>query len=58
MNWLARAGRIFRAMLREIFDEAGYARFLERAQMESSRQAYAAFQREREMAASRRPRCC
>jgi hypothetical protein len=47
-----------RETLREIFDEASYARFLRRAQMTSSPQAYAAFWRERECGHARRPRCC
>jgi len=50
--------RILLATLREVFDEAPYARFLQRTQTESSPQAYAAFWREREKVTSRRPRCC
>jgi len=50
--------RILLAALREIFDEAAYARFLQRTQTESSPHAYAAFWREREKVTSRRPRCC
>jgi len=46
------------AMLREIFDEAAYARFLNRAGMVSSSAAYAAFSREFEEAKVRRPKCC
>jgi hypothetical protein len=46
------------AALREIFDEAAYARFLDRAGMASSREAYAAFRREFEEAKVRRPKCC
>jgi hypothetical protein len=46
------------AALREIFDEAAYARFLDRAGMASSSAAYAAFQREKEEGCARRPRCC
>jgi hypothetical protein len=46
------------AALREIFDEAAYARFLSRAGMASSSEAYAAFWREREKSCARRPRCC
>ncbi len=44
--------------LREIFDESAYARFLNREQVVSSRQAYAAFCRECELTKARRPRCC
>jgi hypothetical protein len=50
--------RIFLAALREIFDEAPYARFLQRTQTTSSPQAYAAFRREHEHRHARRPRCC
>jgi len=46
------------AMLREIFDEAAYARFLSRAGTPSSSEAYAAFRREFEEAKVRRPKCC
>ena len=49
---------VFIAMLREIFDEAPYARFLQRTQTDSSPAAYAAFCRERESRLARRPRCC
>lgn len=46
------------AALREIFDETAYARFLDRAGMVSSREAYAAFRQEFEEAKVRRPKCC
>jgi hypothetical protein len=46
------------AMLREIFDEGAYSRFLRRAGMTSSAEAYAAFRRESEEAKVRRPKCC
>jgi hypothetical protein len=46
------------AMLREIFDEAAYARFLRRSGMVSSSNAYAAFRQEFEEAKVRRPKCC
>ncbi len=46
------------AMLREIFDEAAYARFLRRAGMTASSESYAAFRREFEEAKVRRPKCC
>jgi hypothetical protein len=52
------AGSVFLTVLREIFDEAAYARFLSRTQRASSTQAYAAFTRERESIQNRRPRCC
>jgi len=50
--------RILVAMLREIFDEAAYARFLNRAGVASSSAAYAAFRREFEEVKVRRPKCC
>jgi len=58
MNRLARAARIVLEMLREIFDESAYDRFLQRHQMSSSPHAYDCFLRERESAAARRIRCC
>ena len=58
MSSLANVARIAWLMLREIFDESAYARFLDRNQMPSSPQAYASFLREREAAAARRVRCC
>lgn len=44
--------------LREIFDEAAYARFLKRRGVVSSIEAYAAFRREFEEGSVRRPKCC
>ena len=58
MNRLQKAVQVLLATLREIFDEAPYARFLERKQIPSSPTAYAAFLREREGSQARRPRCC
>ncbi len=55
---LTRALRLLIATLREIFDESAYSRFLERGQLAPSREAYAAFCREYEVAKARRPRCC
>ena len=52
------ATRIVWVALREIFDEAVYSRFLQRAGLRSSAEAYAAFCRERECSSARRPRCC
>ena len=46
------------AVLREIFDESAYARFLASRGVTSSRAAYAEFLRETEHARARRPRCC
>jgi hypothetical protein len=47
-----------RAMLREIFDESAYERFLARNSMPSSSQAYLLFLQESGQIKSRRPRCC
>ena len=46
------------AVLREIFDESAYARFLDRQRVASSQAAYGEFLRESEIAKARRPRCC
>jgi hypothetical protein len=46
------------AVLREIFDESAYARFLAGKGKISSREAYAEFLQETEHTRSRRPRCC
>jgi hypothetical protein len=58
MSRIRRGFRILRETLREIFDEAAYARFLKRSQISSSRAAYAAFWRERESVEVRPNRCC
>jgi hypothetical protein len=58
MKKMRNFARILLAALREIFDEAPYARFLQRVQTASTPQAYAAFCREREHRNERRPRCC
>ena len=58
MTRLIQGARILLAALREIFDEAGYARFLHSRQMAPSAKSYAAFRREFEEAKSRRPKCC
>jgi hypothetical protein len=54
----AKAFMMLLAALREIFDEGAYARFLKRAGMVSSTEAYAAFRREFEEVKMRRPKCC
>jgi hypothetical protein len=58
MTLIVSTWHILVAALREIFDEAAYARFLSRAGMASSSAAYAAFRREFEEAKVRRPKCC
>lgn len=57
MTSLQKTITILFTALREIFDEAAYSRFLLRANMASSPEAYAAFWRERESTAPK-PRCC
>ncbi len=58
MNRILEALRTLRAVLREIFDEAAYDRFLSRTQMAPSPASYAVFRREFEEAKTRRPKCC
>jgi len=55
---LSEACTILLATMREIFDEAAYARFLGRQGLASSPEAYAEFLRDQEFAKARRPRCC
>jgi len=50
--------RTFRAILREIFDESAYDRFLLRTQRQRSVESYRVFMMERDAAAVTRPRCC
>jgi hypothetical protein len=58
MKRIVSSWRILIDTLREIFDEAAYARFLSRKRMSSSAEAYADFRREFEQAKVRRPKCC
>jgi len=58
MKELANLGRLLWATLQEIFDEAAYARFLQRVGVASSAEAYAAFRREFDEVKVRRPKCC
>lgn len=46
------------AVLREIFDENAYQRFLLRTKSTASVESYRQFQRERETAMATKPRCC
>jgi hypothetical protein len=58
-QWAVRSFfRLLREALREIFDEAAYARFLARQGISSSRAAYGAFLCESAASRERRPRCC
>jgi hypothetical protein len=58
LSALSRTAGTIQAMLREIFDESAYQRFLDRSGLESSANAYAIFSQENDQAKSRRPRCC
>jgi hypothetical protein len=58
MNLLRQTVTTGIAILREIFDESAYARFLAHHQMISSSAAYAAFLTEQERIKARRPKCC
>ena len=49
---------LFRAALREIFDESAYRRFLTQHQLTSSPTAYSSFCHERDQGRASRPRCC
>ena len=53
-----RALAVISAILREIFDESAYARFLDRRQLTTSPAAYAEFLAESRQQRERRPRCC
>ena len=55
---IARAFAVLVEILKEIFDESAYQRFLDRNELQSSSRAYAMFRQENEQAKSRRPRCC
>ena len=55
---LRRAMLLLWQLLREIFDEGAYARFLQREGLHNSAAAYGMFRRENEALNLRRPRCC
>jgi hypothetical protein len=55
---IARSAAVLVEILKEIFDESAYQRFLDRKELQSSTRAYAMFRQENEQAKSRRPRCC
>jgi hypothetical protein len=58
LGWLPQFAAILASLLREIFDESAYHRFLERNQISSSTTAYAAFQEENNRLQAQRPKCC
>jgi hypothetical protein len=47
-----------RGMLREIFDESAYDRFLLRTNASRTAASYRAFTRERDASMLKKPRCC
>jgi hypothetical protein len=49
---------VIAAVLREVFDESAYRRFLLRGNLAASAASYAAFWAEQEKSRARRPRCC
>ena len=55
---LPRAAALVASLLKEIFDESAYSRFLERNRIPSSSTAYAAFREENDRLKARRPKCC
>ena len=57
-QWFQDAWNIIRAMLREIFDESAYDRFLLRTNAGRSIASYRAFTRERDASMLKKPRCC
>ena len=50
--------RTLRAMLREIFDESAYDRFLMRTRAPRTTASYRQFTQERDAAIPKKPRCC
>jgi len=57
-TWFTGLIRLLLSILREIFDESAYTRFLARHSISSCPNAYAAFLREHLTAKARRPKCC
>jgi hypothetical protein len=57
-NMLLHASQVFTAVLREIFDEGAYERFLVRTRSSRSVASYREFLQENEGGIARKPRCC
>ena len=57
-TWVVGVTRLLLSVLREIFDESAYSRFLARHQLRSCPRAYAAFLSEQEGIRARRLKCC
>jgi hypothetical protein len=55
---IAHAFAVLAEMMKEIFDESAYRRFLDRSRLESSPDAYAIFRKENEQAKAQKLRCC
>jgi len=58
LAWVAHAAAVIASLLKEIFDESAYSRFLQRHRIPSSPRAYAAFREENDRLKARRPKCC
>jgi len=58
LAWLPQIAVAMASLLKEIFDESAYGRFLERNRISSSATAYARFREENDRLKSQRPRCC
>jgi hypothetical protein len=58
MKYVHNFFQVLLAMLREIFDENAYQRFLLRTGSVASVHSYREFQRERESMVARRVKCC
>lgn len=58
MSSLRRIAATLLRVMREIFEESAYERFLLRHRLVSSRESYKQFLREAETVKARRPRCC
>ena len=58
LSTLSHMAGVSLAILREIFDESAYERFLAQHQIRSTAAAYAEFCRDHECIKARRPRCC
>jgi hypothetical protein len=50
--------RLFRAVLREIFDEAAYERFCQQEQLPAGQQSYSRFVQQMKNRSRQRIRCC
>jgi hypothetical protein len=58
LAWLPQLAAVLAALLKEVFDESAYSRFLKRHRLASSATAYAEFQKENDRLRARRPKCC